>query len=99
MTSALVKTSWESKRANFTQAAILQPRVHLLLVLAVFPAFAASTWQEGRHFDRLDGCKKHRLSHNIEQLDNMVPFVASECAFGQHVCQLVSSVDIFDLDI
>ena len=54
----VVFTSWESKRANFTQAAILQPRVQVLLVLAVFPAFAASTWQEGRPFDRLDGCKK-----------------------------------------
>ena len=43
--------------------------------------------------------EKHRLSHNIEPLENMVPFVASECAYGQHVCQLVSSVDIFDLDL
>ena len=43
--------------------------------------------------------RKHRLSHNIEQLEKMVPFVASECAYGQHVCQLVSSVDIFDLDL
>ena len=43
--------------------------------------------------------RKHRLSHNIEQLEKMVPFVASECAYAQHVCQLVSSVDIFDLDL
>ena len=43
--------------------------------------------------------EKHRLSHNIEPLEKMVPFVASECAYGRHVCQLVSSVDIFDLDL
>ena len=43
--------------------------------------------------------RKHRLSHNIEPLEKMVPFVASECAYGQHVCQLASSVDIFDLDL
>ena len=43
--------------------------------------------------------RKHRLSHIIEELEKMVPFVASECAYAQHVCQLVSSVDIFDLDL
>ena len=42
--------------------------------------------------------RKLRLGHNIEQLEKMVPFVASECACGQHVCKLVSSVDIVDLD-
>ena len=36
--------------------------------------------------------------HDVEQLEVMFLFIASECPFGHHVVKLVFGVDVFDLD-
>ena len=35
--------------------------------------------------------------HNVKQPERMIPFINSEIAFRQHVRELVSGVNIFDL--
>ena len=35
---------------------------------------------------------------DVEQTQKMIPFVTSEVSLGQYVCELVSGVNIFDLD-
>ena len=35
---------------------------------------------------------------DIEQGQQMIPFIACEIPFGQDVCELVFGVDVFDLD-
>ena len=35
---------------------------------------------------------------NIEQAQQMIPFVTREISFGQNVSELVFGVDVFDLD-
>ena len=35
---------------------------------------------------------------NVEQTQKMIPFIMREISLGQHVCELVFGVDVFDLD-
>ena len=36
---------------------------------------------------------------NIKQAQQMIPLIACETSFGWNVCELVSGVDVFDLDL
>ena len=36
---------------------------------------------------------------NIEQSQQMIPFITCEISFGQNVCKLVLGVNIFDLNL
>ena len=42
--------------------------------------------------------REHRKTHVVEQTEKVVPLIAGEIAFRQHVCELVFGVNIFDLD-
>ena len=42
--------------------------------------------------------RKHRETHDFQQTKKMVPLIARETTFGQHVRELVFGVNIFDLD-
>ena len=35
----------------------------------------------------------------LEQTEKVLPFFTGECAFSQHVCELVVGVNVFDLNI
>ena len=35
---------------------------------------------------------------NVEQKQKMIPFITCEISLGQYVCELVSGVNVFDLD-
>ena len=43
--------------------------------------------------------RKHEIVHDIEQKKKMVPFVMSESALGQNASNLVSGVNLFELDL
>ena len=34
----------------------------------------------------------------VEQTQKMIPFLTSKFSLGQHVCELVLGVNVFDLD-
>ena len=36
---------------------------------------------------------------NVEQTQKMIPLIACEIFFGQYVCELIFSVNVFDLDL
>ena len=36
---------------------------------------------------------------NVKQTQKMIPFITREISLGQHVCELVFGVDVFDLDL
>ena len=42
--------------------------------------------------------RNHREFHDVQQSEKMVPLITCQTTFGQHVCELVSGVNIFDLD-
>ena len=41
--------------------------------------------------------REHRKIHDVKQSERMIPFIKGEIAFRQHVRELVSGVNIFDL--
>ena len=43
--------------------------------------------------------EKTRSFHHVEELEKMIPFVTSECAFGKDARELASGVNVFDLDL
>ena len=43
--------------------------------------------------------RKHRKTHVVEQTEKVVPLIAGEIDFRQHVCELVFGVNICDLDL
>ena len=42
--------------------------------------------------------RKHREIHDVEQTKKISPFITREATCGQHVCELVFGVNMFDLD-
>ena len=42
---------------------------------------------------------KHREIHDVKQTEKVIPLITGEITFGQHVCELVFGVKIFDLDV
>ena len=49
--------------------------------------------------DTLLAERNHRKNHDIQQTKEMVPLITCEASFGKHVCDWVSGVKIFDLDL
>ena len=47
-----------------------------------------------RHFRTL--CRTEMA--NVKQTQKMIPFITCEISLGQHVCELVFGVNVFDLD-
>ena len=41
---------------------------------------------------------EHREIHDVEQTKKITPFITRETTFGQQIRQLVSGVNIFDVD-
>ena len=41
--------------------------------------------------------REHRKAHDVEQSEKMIPFITSEIAFRQHICELVFGNNKFDL--
>ena len=85
------------EQPDFAQVSTLQPRAWFLIPL-VSPALLALTWLSTRQFERLKtAVREKRNVHNVEPLEKMIPFVTSECPFGQNVSELASGVNVFDL--
>ena len=49
--------------------------------------------------ERMLAATKHREIHDVQQMEKMIPLIAGEFTFGQHVCELFSGVHLFDLDL
>ena len=83
-------------RQDFAPVSILQPRARLLLLVSV-PAFASSTQFEGLLIPQI-AARGHGIAHDVELTQKMVPFITCETAFRKNVVELVSGVNVFDLD-
>ena len=44
------------------------------------------------------GAGKHRKIHDVFLTEKVIPLITGEITFGQHFCELVFGVNIFDLD-
>ena len=42
--------------------------------------------------------REHGIAHDVELTEIMVPFITCEIAFRQNVGELVSGINVFDLD-
>ena len=42
--------------------------------------------------------REHRKAHDVEQTEKLIPFITSEIAFRQDVCEMVFGISVFDLD-
>ena len=42
--------------------------------------------------------RKNRHIHDVEQLEQLLPFVTSECSSGRDGCELASGVNIFHVE-
>ena len=42
--------------------------------------------------------RKQRKTHDVDQTEKMIPFITSEMAFRQHVCEKGFCINVFDLD-